>query len=74
VQPESPELWWDSDESAVPTILVDETTRPTNAQAITGNPGGAAKPVVCPYCGGQEPLFLAAVAFSAGIIAADYLW
>lgn len=27
-----------------------------------------------PYCGGQEPIFLAAVAFAAGILAADYLW
>jgi len=27
-----------------------------------------------PYCGGQEPLFLAALAFSAGIIVADFLW
>ncbi len=26
------------------------------------------------YCGGQEPLFLAALAFSAGIIAANYFW
>ena len=26
------------------------------------------------YCGGREPLFIAAVAFSAGIIAGDYLW
>ena len=26
------------------------------------------------YCGGQEPVFLIAIAFSAGIIAAAYLW
>ncbi len=26
------------------------------------------------YCGGQEPIFLAALAFSVGIIAANYLW
>jgi len=26
------------------------------------------------YCGGKEPLFIAALAFSAGIIAANYLW
>ena len=26
------------------------------------------------YCGGQEPIFVAAVAFSAGIVAANYLW
>ncbi|HUI83271.1 MAG TPA: ComEC/Rec2 family competence protein [Candidatus Binatia bacterium] len=26
------------------------------------------------YCGGQEPLFLAALSFSAGIVAANYLW
>ncbi len=31
----------------------------------------------CPrrlYCGGKEPLFIAAVAFAGGIIAANYLW
>ena len=27
-----------------------------------------------PYCGGQEPLFLAALAFSCGIVAANFLW
>ncbi len=27
-----------------------------------------------PYCGGQEPIFLAAVAFAAGIVAENYLW
>ena len=26
------------------------------------------------YCGGQEPIFLAAVAFSTGVIAANYCW
>ncbi|MGC2111969.1 MAG: ComEC/Rec2 family competence protein [Candidatus Korobacteraceae bacterium] len=26
------------------------------------------------YCGGQEPVFLAALAFSAGIVAANYFW
>jgi competence protein ComEC len=26
------------------------------------------------YCGGQEPIFVVAIAFSAGIVAADYLW
>jgi len=34
----------------------------------------SAKPLIRPYCGGQEPLFLAALAFSAGIIAANYVW
>ena len=34
----------------------------------------SAKPLRRPYCGGQEPLFLAALAFSAGIIAANYVW
>ncbi len=27
-----------------------------------------------PYCGGQEPLFLAALAFAAGILAATFFW
>ena len=26
------------------------------------------------YCGGREPLFIAAVAFAAGIVAANYVW
>jgi uncharacterized protein DUF4131 len=26
------------------------------------------------YCGGQEPVFLVAIAFSVGIVAANYLW
>ena len=26
------------------------------------------------YCGGQEPLFLAALAFASGILAANFLW
>lgn len=34
----------------------------------------SAKPLIRSYCGGQEPLFLAALAFSAGIVAANYLW
>ena len=26
------------------------------------------------YCGGSEPVFLAALAFASGILAANYLW
>ena len=37
-------------------------------------PGAERTPRPVPYCGGQEPLFLAALAFSAGILAANYLW
>lgn len=32
------------------------------------------QPVAPRYCGGQEPLFLAALAFSTGILAANFLW
>ncbi len=32
------------------------------------------RPVAPPYCGGQELLFLAALAFSTGILAANFLW
>ncbi|HEY1731632.1 MAG TPA: ComEC family competence protein, partial [Terriglobales bacterium] len=32
------------------------------------------RPAAPPYCGGQEPLFLAALAFSTGILAANFLW
>ena len=48
-------------ESAAPLSLP-----PTGAEPIQA----ASKP----YCGGQEPVFLAALGFSAGIIAANYLW
>jgi hypothetical protein len=33
---------------------------------------GRARPLV--YCGGREPLFIAAIAFSIGIIAGNHLW
>lgn len=44
----------------------------TQAQKQSGSLGASA--VNPPYCGGQEPLFLAAIAFSAGILAANFLW
>ena len=33
-----------------------------------------ARPPAPPYCGGQEPVFLAALALSLGILAANFLW
>ena len=36
--------------------------------------GASSQPLSRPYCGGQEPIFLAAVAFSSGIIIADFVW
>lgn len=44
--------------------------------AVSRNPSSPKKerPVAPPYCGGQEPLFLAALAFSTGILAADLQW
>ena len=33
-----------------------------------------APPVIQLYCGGQEPIFLAALAFCCGILAANYFW
>jgi competence protein ComEC len=39
---------------------------------VSGQPTKA--PPAPPYCGGQEPVFLAALAFSAGILAADFFW
>ncbi len=40
---------------------------------------GSSTPATVPtapklYCGGQEPIFLAAAAFAAGLLAADYCW
>jgi Domain of unknown function (DUF4131) len=46
-------------------VAVATTSSSTNVPA----PAGARL-----YCGGQEPVFLLAVAFSGGIIAANYLW
>ncbi len=44
----------------------------TSSSTITVPASAPAGPLL--YCGGKEPVFLAAVAFSAGIIAASYLW
>lgn len=57
------------------TTIADEPAVRFNPQASIGVSGAdASKPGSRPYCGGQEPLFLAALAFSAGIVAADFLW
>ena len=57
------------------TAFVDEPRVGINPQALTLDaPDSAPKTIPRPYCGGQEPLFLAALAFSSGIVAADYLW
>jgi competence protein ComEC len=55
----------------VSTTLLSEERLSTPAPA---SPPKNDKPVAKLYCGGQEPIFLAALAFSAGIIAANYLW
>jgi competence protein ComEC len=44
----------------------------TSSSTITVPAPAPAGPLL--YCGGKEPVFLAALAFSVGIIAADYLW
>jgi competence protein ComEC len=46
------------------TALEAPRSQPTNSRLLPTRP----------YCGGQEPIFLAAVAFSAGIIIADFVW
>lgn len=57
------------------TTLVDKPAVRVSPQALASEaPRDGANIVLRPYCGGQEPLFLAALAFSAGIVAADYLW
>jgi competence protein ComEC len=42
---------------------------PSTNSALTPAPPGSRL-----YCGGQEPIFLAALAFSSGALAADYFW
>ena len=62
--------------AAVSTTLLAAEEASGTAQISSPERGGAlasTKPAR-PYCGGQEPLFLAALAFSAGILAANYLW
>ncbi|MGB8769918.1 MAG: ComEC/Rec2 family competence protein [Candidatus Korobacteraceae bacterium] len=44
----------------------------TSSSTITVPASAPAGPSL--YCGGKEPVFLAALAFSIGIIAANYLW
>jgi competence protein ComEC len=44
----------------------------TSSPTITVPVAAPAGPLL--YCGGKEPVFLAALAFSAGIISANYLW
>ncbi|MGA2905155.1 MAG: hypothetical protein ABSD98_15095, partial [Candidatus Korobacteraceae bacterium] len=55
------------------TTLLSEERESAAARVLpprTDQPVPASKP----YCGGQEPIFLAAVAFSTGIVVANYLW
>ena len=57
------------------TIVVDRSARRASTRVTNVNPAhGVTKAATRSYCGGQEPLFLAALAFSAGIVAANYLW
>lgn len=44
----------------------------TSSSTIIVPASASAEPLL--YCGGKEPVFLAALAFSIGIIAANYLW
>ena len=44
----------------------------TSSSTITVPVPAPAGPLL--YCGGKEPVFLAALTFSVGIIAANYLW
>lgn len=57
------------------TAVLSDERQVTAAQVPSSLTAGASQqPLAKPYCGGQEPIFLAAVAFSAGIVAADYVW
>ena len=55
------------------TLVEPETHAPSQSLAASAGIRSQAPPYR-PYCGGQEPLFLTALAFCAGIIAANYLW
>ena len=47
----------------------------TTSLSLSRSAAGAPAPArPTTYCGGQEPVFLAALAFSTGIIAANYFW
>ena len=61
--------------AAVSTTLAEANAAiATHASAPQSNIERPARENSRPYCGGQEPLFLAALAFSAGIVAANFLW
>ncbi len=56
------------------TTLVSGERAPATVRALPPKNDESARATSKPYCGGQEPIFLAALAFSAGIVAANYLW
>ena len=56
------------------TLIADSAARPTARTLPSDAVDGRLAPNARPSCGGQEPLFLAALAFSTGIVAANYLW
>ncbi len=56
------------------TTIADEPAIRVSPPTLIRDSGDASKPRPPLYCGGQESLFLAALAFSAGIIAANYFW
>jgi len=62
------------DFAAVSASLISEPRDLITAPSVPPGKRGAAHSASTPYCGGQEPIFLAALAFAAGILAANYLW
>ncbi len=61
--------------AAVSTTLVEANAAlATHALAPQPNINKPAQEKPRPYCGGQEPLFFTALAFSCGIVAATFLW
>ena len=53
---------------------VSDERQLTTAQPLSLAADVSPQPISKPYCGGQEPIFLAAIAFSAGIVVADFVW
>ena len=56
------------------TTVLSEQPLSVPRQAPAPKENGPEPLIVKSYCGGQEPIFLAALTFSAGILAANYLW
>jgi competence protein ComEC len=58
----------------VSTTLVSDQRELPSSRAAAPHAAESRNSALASYCGNKAPIFLAAVAFCAGIIAANYLW